>query len=192
MADRIVSTDMPFTVMSMEADRDYLLARMLSFVGGGFHSRAGFVAQQACEKYMKAFTVHAAKKYLQTHKLLDLAKACAPFSSYFDEAETKRILKNFDYFEQVGRYGGAANFDPLAKKSPEVETAGVMVWMHDYLRELDAFVHEVRGSLKFERSGMDFLNAILQGRTDNLFVATWTGKPSLREILVRENYYFGA
>jgi hypothetical protein len=57
MPIKIVPTDLPFTAFSMEADRDYLLARMISFLGGGFHSRAGFLGQQACEKYMKALTV---------------------------------------------------------------------------------------------------------------------------------------
>jgi HEPN domain-containing protein len=58
MAPKLVKTEMPFWSFSKEADTDYLLARMINFLGAGFHSRAGFFAQQACEKYMKALMIH--------------------------------------------------------------------------------------------------------------------------------------
>jgi ISXO2-like transposase domain/HEPN domain len=102
----IVKTDMPFPVFAMEADTDYLLARLINFLGGSFHSRAGFFAQQACEKYMKALSVQRDGSYAETHKLLDLATICEPYGTFFSETETKRILEQFDIFDQIGRYGG--------------------------------------------------------------------------------------
>jgi HEPN domain-containing protein len=97
------STDFPFTVFSMEADTDYLLARMIHFLGAGFHSRTGFFAQQACEKYLKAFSVQKTASFLETHNLRTLAEFCEPHDSYFSEAETCRILEQFDLFDQIGR-----------------------------------------------------------------------------------------
>ena len=57
MAPKLIKTDFPFTFISMEADLDYLLARMIHFLGAGFHARAGYFAHQACEKYLKALSV---------------------------------------------------------------------------------------------------------------------------------------
>src|ERR1700687_6065558 len=102
-APAVIEADFPFVVFSLEADRDYLLARHLSFTGHGFHSRAGFLGQQACEKYMKAVLVQERGKYLLTHQLFPLAEACAELDPFFAEEETKNTLRAFDSFEQVGR-----------------------------------------------------------------------------------------
>jgi HEPN domain-containing protein len=99
----------------MEAHHDYLLARLVSFLGGSFHSKAGFFGQQACEKYLKALSVQHSKLYLDTHKLPKSAIPCQPYGPFFSEKETLRILEQFDIFDQIGRYGGAAKFDPLSK-----------------------------------------------------------------------------
>jgi HEPN domain-containing protein len=123
----IRKTDKPFTVRSNEADKDYLLARFISLIGGGFASRAGFFAQQACEKYMKAVTIQAKGQYDETHQLAEIAKMCADIDPYFGDREIIKIRTLFDVFDQLGRYGAAAKFDPLAPKNPEFETAGVIV-----------------------------------------------------------------
>ena len=190
--NKITPTDMPFAVFSLEADRDYILARFISFLGAGFHSRAGYLAQAACEKYMKAYTVQEAKHYLAKHNLLELADTCQHFDSYFGEVETRRILAQFDIFEQVGRYGGGAKYDPLAIKTPDIETAGVSIWLGSYLQDLDGFVFKVRGLLKFEQGGrMDMLSAILSGDTRNVLVGTWNGPP-LMQVLTHNNPFFTA
>jgi HEPN domain-containing protein len=191
MSPKTIPTDLPFHVFSLEADRDYLLARMISFAGGGFHSRAGFLGQQACEKYMKAFLVQESKSSVQTHKLLKLAEHCSRFNSYFVQDEARNALRNFDRFEQVGRYGAHANFDPLARQRQEVEIAGVMVWSEDYLRDLDAFVFRARGLLDYASVAFDdSLKSILQGNTRSILVGTWTGTPPLFDVLTRKNCHF--
>ena len=189
-SEKTITTEMPFTHLSLEADRDYLLARFISFLGGAFASRAGYFAQAACEKYMKAFTIQEAKHYLGKHVLLDIADTCLPFDPYFGEPETRRVLQQFDKFEQVGRYGAAVKFDPLSARTPEMQTAGVWTWHQSYLSDLDAFVFKVRNLLRFDgQVGMDMLSAILANDNKNYFVATWTGPPLLNVLTVNNRYF---
>jgi HEPN domain-containing protein len=189
---QVVRTTLPFVAFSHEADRDYLLARMITFLGGGFHSRAGFFAQQACEKYMKAVMVQQSSSYLQTHKLMELAEACAMFEPYFGEADTNATLQAFDYFDQVGRYGAAANYDPLAQDTIELKTAGVSIWTEDHLDRLDGFVHKTRGLLDFTTTTLtDSLKAIVDMDRKSMLLATWQGKQPLRVVLTKKNRYFG-
>jgi HEPN domain-containing protein len=204
MANKIIQTDMPFPVFSMEADTDYLLARLVNFLGSSFHSRAGFFAQQACEKYMKALSVQRDQSYAETHKLLDLAQICEPYGAFFSEAETKRILKQFDIFDQIGRYGGASNFDPLSKGqsvggvsikvAPGVQVAGASIWTGKHISDLDAFVFQSRGFLDFEKARFgDSLNAILNNeRSKSSHLAMWRFPIPLRRILTARNAYFKA
>ena len=187
---KIVQTEMPFTAFSMEADRDYILARFINFLGGAFASRAGYCAQASCEKYMKAFTVQEAQHYLAKHNLMDIADSCAPFNTYFNETDTREKLGKFDAFEQVGRYGAHARFDPLSVQTDQLQTAGTWVWDDTYLRDLDSFVFTVRGLLHFDTcQGMDALNEILTGSSRNYFVATWKGPPLIK-VLTANNHSF--
>jgi hypothetical protein len=91
-ANKVVQTDQSFGVFTKEADTDYLLARMINFLGAGFYGRTGFFAQQACEKYMKALMVERTRTYLETHNLKDLAAQCVPYEPYFADAKTLAIL----------------------------------------------------------------------------------------------------
>jgi HEPN domain len=201
MAPKTVKTDMPFAVFSMEADTDYLLARMINFLGAKFHSRAGFFAQQACEKYMKALSVQRDGTYAETHNLKELAVACEPYDPYFSADDTKRILEQFDLFDQIGRYGGAAKFDPLAKGktaggmtmkvAPGVQLAGVSVWKGSYLHDLDAFVFKARSFLDFSKITFDDgLKSILERNRGSALMSTWAGKTPLRVVLTKNNHYF--
>jgi HEPN domain-containing protein len=203
MAPKIVKTDMPFPVFSVEADTDYLLARMINFLGSAFYGRAGFFAQQACEKYMKALSVQRDQTYAETHKLLELAAICEPYDAYFSDKETARILEQFDIFDQIGRYGGAANFDPLSKGSsvggaslkvaPGVRIAGAWTWTDKHLNDLDAFVFKARLFLDFEKAKFDDgLKSISERNRRSLIMSTWTGKMPIRVVLTKNNRYFKA
>jgi HEPN domain-containing protein len=184
-------TNFPFQVFSDEADNDYLLSRMIHFLGGGFHSRAGFFAQQACEKYMKALMVQETKSYIPTHKLLELAEACAPLDAFYADPRTIRVLKNFDYFDQVGRYGTAATYDPLAVDTEELKTAGVCIWMSSYLDDLDGFIFKTRGKLDFERARYhNSLKAIIERNRRSLIADAWKGKQPIRVVLTKQNRYY--
>lgn len=188
---KTITTDMPFTFFSMEAEKDYLLARMIHFFGASFHGRAGFFAQQACEKYMKALTVQASGSYLETHKLGLLADACIPIDPYFAEPSTRDVLRVFDMFDQLGRYGAGANFDPLAQKTPTFETAGVVYWHSNNLNLLDTFVGVVLKHLDFEkvryRNG---IAAVHQRDAKADIMNSWKGPVSLRSVLTRGNRVF--
>jgi len=203
LALEIIQFDKPFTVFSREADKDYLLARMISFVGGGFEAKAGLLGHQACEKYMKAVMVQANATYAETHKLLELANFCEPRDAYFGEPETTRILEQFDIFDQIGRYGAAANFDPLAKGGsaggltvqigPGIQAAGLSVWTPKHLSDLDGFVFKARSLLDFVKAKHnDGLKSILANDQKSSLIATWKGPWSLQEILTADNAHFKA
>jgi HEPN domain-containing protein len=185
------TTDKPFVIFSSEADADYLLARMLNFAGAAFHGRAGYSAHQACEKYLKAFSVFGLGEFAYSHRLLDLAKHCAELNPYFENPDLISKLKIFDEFAEVGRYGAAARFDPHARKESSVTTAGVYTWSEAYLGVLDAIVFDVRGLLNFESyPSMDMLRAILNRDKRNLFVHSWALNMPLRVVLTRKNAVF--
>jgi len=198
------STNKPFWMFSVEADTDYLLARMINFLGSGFSSRAGFFAQQACEKYMKAIMLQLKSEYSDIHKLLPLADVCKQYDPYFAEKNTARILEQFDLFDQIGRYGGLANFDPVSKGktiggltlnvSSGVQFAGAFAWHSTYLDDLDGFVFKSRSLLTFSSAeiGFDYIKGILDNNQTMGFLRDWEGKQPLREILTRGNRYFCA
>ena len=191
MPTRIVTTDFTFAVFTHEADIDYLLARWIHFAGGGFHARAGFFAQQSCELYMKAVMVQGDKRYAETHKLLELARYCAQYDAFFDEDATKRMLTHFDSFDQVGRYGGAAKFDPQAQRSGSLEVVGVAIWTDVDLDNLDRFVFKARSLLDFDKIGFgDSLKSIQQRNRKNPLTSMWSGRPPLRVVLTRSNRFF--
>jgi HEPN domain-containing protein len=183
---RRVSTTLPYLVFSREADIDYLLARMIHFLGHGFIGRAGFFAHQACEKYMKAVMVQNTGAYLETHKLPKLASACSEFEAYFAKQSTITTLRIFDTFEQVGRYGGAANFDPLATVARGKKiTAGTTLWLGHYLDLLDEFAFKITGMLGHT------LKPILEDDTQHSWLlATWKGDRPLKLVLTQQNSYF--
>ena len=201
MATKLIKTEMPFWMFSKEADTDYLLARMINFLGAGFHSRAGFFAQQACEKYMKALTVQRDGTYLETHNLKELAALCVPYDPYFALTNTRQILERFDMFDQVGRYGGAANFDPLSTgksvggnwmaASPGTDIAGAFIWYQAYLDDLDGFVFKARSFLNFSNASYDDgLKSILERNRRSALLVTWSGKEPLRVVLTKGNRFF--
>lgn len=191
MATRIKKTDFPFPIFSTEADRDYLLARHTNFLGPGFHSRTGFFAQQACEKYMKAVSVQARSEYLETHILLQIAEFCSDIDPFFADPSTKTTLEIFDNFEQVGRYGVAANYDPLAIETEQFRTAGIAVWQQNYLNLLDAFVFKVHSMLNYEKANyVNSIKAILENNRNEFLTGTWRGRPPLRVVLTKQNRYF--
>jgi hypothetical protein len=206
MAIAMVKTDMPFTVFSMEADTDYLLARLVNFLGASFHSRAGLFSQQACEKYMKALSVQKDGTYAETHKLLELAAICEHYDAYFADPNTRRVLEQFDIFDQLGRYGGAAKFDPLARgktvggitfqTGPGVQVAGATMWTGGRIGELDAFVWKARSYLDFKGKGNGFsdsLDAIVKNDPrKSSHLAMWKFPVPLRDVLTFGNAYFKA
>lgn len=134
--------------------------------------------------------LQAAGKYSEGHKLLDLRMICAEHDSFFKDDEIVESLRIFDEFEQVGRYGAAANFDPGAKTTADFKTSGVMMWSENYIDKLDRFVFETRGRLDFKKVGYgDSFSAVLNGGK-KMFASSWNLKPPLPVVLTRDNKYF--
>jgi hypothetical protein len=89
-------------------------------------------------------------------------------------------------FDQVGRYGAAANFDPLSKSRTAssggmavqigagIQVAGAWVWMPQYLQDLDGFVFKARSHLDFAKAKFgDGLKAALEGRANASTLGMW-------------------
>lgn len=199
MPAKMIKTDKPFTVFSVEADIDYLSARMLAFLGNLFHARAGYLGHQACEKYLKALCVQKHNSYLETHKLMELMTAIENNYEFAKHENAKADLQKFDVFAQVGRYGAATNYDPLSKGMPvagaqfhpskDVEIAGARFWEPQHLLSLDRFVFNARTKLVYNNYD-DGLLSVMTGNQRSMLVGTWSGPIPIKEVLTRNNKYF--
>ena len=188
---KTITTDKPFSVFSLEADRDYLLARLINFSGHGFASRAGYFGQQAVEKYFKALMVQEEKAYFKTHDLIRLAHYCSKYDSTFNNEDFIKNIIIFDDFREVGRYGGESRHDPHAKKEEDFITAGVYVWIDTNIKILDEIVNILRRKLNFKAINFsDSLNAIAKNDNKDFLASTWKLSINLKKILVSNNDYF--
>ncbi len=186
-----IKTDKTHSVFSMEADKDYIIARLLNFTGAAFASRAGYYSQQALEKYLKAFLVQQSGKYLKEHDLLKLAKYCSKLDTDFSDKNFIKNLEVFNLFIDVGRYGGEASYNPLSKRTKEFQTAGIMVWLDSNIKILDSLVFKIRSKLDFKKVGFsDNLKAILENDISNYFVGTWRLPIKLKGMFTTGNDYF--
>ncbi len=186
-----ITTDKPFAVFSLEADRDYLLARLIAFSGSGFAPRAGYFAQQACEKYLKAFSVQKCNKYLKTHDLIELSRYASEFDRKFADHAFINKLNVFDDFKDVGRYGGEATYDPHSKKEKEFETSGVFIWEVGHIEILDEIVFSIRKQLDFKAIGWsDSLQSVLNDDHIDMLFSTWKLPIPLLDILTTGNHFF--
>jgi len=189
---KFITTDKPFSVFSLEADRDYLLARLINFSGQGFASRAGYFGQQAIEKYFKALTIQEEENYLKTHDLIELAKHCSKYEPLLADDEFLGKVKIFDDFREIGRYGGESAHDPYSKKEKDFTTAGVYVWQDTNIKVLDEIVNILRKKLDFKKIGFsDSLDAIAEGNNRDFLAGTWKLPINLRDILISDNDYCG-
>ena len=186
-----IKTDKPHPVFSLEADRDYIIARLVNFTGAAFSSRAGYYSQQAIEKYLKAFLVQESGEYPKEHDLLKLVQFCSKLDQDFSEVGFLEKLKVFNLFIDIGRYGGEASYDPLSQKTKEFQTAGVMAWSGSNIKILDELVFKIRLKLDFKKVGFtDSIRAILEDDISNYFVGTWKLPIKLKDILSTGNDYF--
>ncbi|MGL5167311.1 MAG: HEPN domain-containing protein [Afipia sp.] len=198
---KAIKPDFGPSVFALEADKDYLTARMINSLGQSLGSRAGFFGQQACEKYLKAVSIQFKGEYLETHQLSVLASHCEDVLPFLTEQAAKDDLSKFDLFEQIGRYGAAAKFDPLSKGKSvggmdvtiddQVNVAGMWVWTAAHVEVLDKVVYFIRGHLDFANMPYDDnLHSIVVNNERNLLVSTWNGPPTIYDVLTTGNSYF--
>lgn len=186
-----VTTNLPWQAFGMEADRDYLLARWIHSSGGTFHSRAGFFAQQACEKYMKAEMVKSTGAFLKTHRLHKLADECATRDPMFNHKKLREAITVFDDFAELGRYGGFAGKNHAnVEVDPGVEVVGAYMWRSSDIRLLDEFAFNIRRKFEYAADRFpDQFAAIIEGR-DCMLSDQWRGQPSLKDVLLTQNPLF--
>ncbi|MDA1079429.1 MAG: HEPN domain-containing protein [bacterium] len=188
---KFITTDKPFSVFSLEADRDYILARLINFSGMGFAPRAGYFGQQAIEKYLKALMVSQDKHYLKEHDLTVLAKYCSKYDSKFKHHDFLKRIKIFDDFREVGRYGGESSYDPQSKKEMNFTTAGAYVWMGQNIKILDELVSYIRTKLNFDEIGFsDSLTEISKDSRRDFLANEWKLPIKLKDILTTDNSFF--
>lgn len=186
---KFIQTDKPFFIFSLEADRDYILSRLINFSGSGFSSRAGYFGQQAIEKYLKALMVYKEKYYSKSHDLISLAKHCSKYNETFSDVDFLEKVTLFNDFIEIGRYGAESNIDPHSKKEKEFTTAGVYTWIDTNIFILDEVVNAIRNELPLDESN-DTLIAIINGNEENFIASTWKLPIKLKDILATKNKYF--
>lgn len=188
---KIIKTDKSFGVFSLEADRDYILARLINFSGSGFAPRAGYSGQQACEKYFKSLMVQEEAQYLKTHDLIELSKYCEKWDPIFGEEKFLAKIKIFDDFREVGRYGGEATHDPNSESRDDFQTAGFYSWTNDNINLLDEIVFIIRGKLNFKKiEWSDSILCIINNDNSDLLMGTWKLPIELRVTLITDNNFF--
>jgi HEPN domain-containing protein len=187
-----IKTDKPFWFFTDQADEDYLAARLLTFCGNTMWHVAAYHSHQASEKYIKSFLVQENQEYPETHNLKILREIAAKANKLFDREDIKRLLEEFDQFEQVSRYGGFANYDPISVKNDQYTIVGGFVWTDNNLKSLDKLVSHIRGLLDFsEKPTLDGIKAVLDDNKKIGFVSDWR-LPTLtiRQILTEGNAFF--
>jgi hypothetical protein len=198
---KVIKPDFGPSVFALEADKDYLAARMINSLGQSLASRSGFFGQQACEKYLKAVSVQFKGEYIETHQLSVLASHCEEVLPFLKEQAAKDDLDKFDLFEQIGRYGAAAKFDPLSKGErvggmkiwigDQVNLAGMWIWTAAHIEILDKLVYFIRGHLDFPSMPFDDgLYSILINNDRSSLVSSWKGPPAIYDVLTTGNSYF--
>lgn len=133
--------------------------------------------------------------------LILLAEYCESHHEFLKNTDARKDLETFDMFDQVGRYGGAAKFDPLSKGksvgdtqfsiNPDVQVAGLWMWSNDHLNRLDRIIYNLRGRLNFKTAKIqDGLISILLDDKNHRLTGTWQGPLPLKEVLTKQNSYF--
>ena len=188
---KIISTNKPPSNFLIQADTDYLVSRLLFICGAGFFNLSAYHSQQSLEKYIKAFTVQEANKYLMTHDLEMLRMTAVVYNNYFSSMELANDLSLFNVYDQVTRYGVEATYDPHCKKNESIEIAASWSFGAGSIKVLDRLVYKIRGLLDFDKiKHSDTLRAILQNQTNDMIVGTWKLGIPIKFVLTQYNDYY--
>jgi len=138
-----------------DADEAYISARLLMLAG--LRTKSAFMAHLAIELYLKlliAETRPLALRELKNmrHDLKGLLKEYVTLSADTDVGSLSGEIEEFDEYDQVGRYGPNATFDPQKKQNEDFMVRGGFV-QDNYLQKLDRIVAELRGKVSSATSG---------------------------------------
>lgn len=172
---------------ALEADMEYLTARLLLNSGAALATKGTYHAHTALEEILKSYIATKGQLPAQIHLLDRLAETAADFDDpWFGEESVVNRLRSFNRYQQLGRYGANANenSDPDRVESPNLQARGVIAIGPELLRDLDELYLTIRS--KIGPVQIDGLSAIMEGRTDHLFTKGW-GFPVSPEVALTTN-----
>jgi len=165
---------------AIEASRCYFTTRYVYLGGMTLMNGSGFFAQGAIEQYLKAviLTVDGSKVkevYKLRHNLKKLRELAFELTNdgEFDSEMFKTAVEYFDPFDQVGRYGSNANYDPLAQTSDTLISTGVSAWQPDYIPHLDYAIMVCRKHVSIDPSSMDLIAQVKARNTKSMAWRNW-------------------
>jgi hypothetical protein len=162
---------------AIEAARSYFAARYIYLGGMSIRNKAGYLAHSTIEQYLKAIIckydpLQAKEISKKLHNLTNLLPTAhkATNEVIFTSSNMREIVSHFDSFDQVGRYGANAKFDPLAKIGKGIDTKGVWVMAPYSIQKLDYIVMICR---KYVRIAPIHLDVVAQIKAKNKRSEVW-------------------
>lgn len=183
---------------AIEAARSYFTARFVYLGGMSLMNGAGFFAHSAIEQYQKAiickFDPSKSKNISDIkHNLKELRKITYEVTGneLFNTDYMKQLIEDYDAFDQVGRYGANAKFDPLAKKEASFSTKGVSIMTLDSINQLDYFVMVCRKLITITPINMDVIDQAKSRNTKSVLWTNWhLNEITPDDVLTYDNAYF--
>lgn len=165
---------------AIEACRCYFTSRYVYLGGMSLMNGSGFFAHGAIEQYLKAVILTAngtkvKEVYNLRHNLKKLRELAFELTNdtELDSEMFKTAMEYFDPFDQVGRYGSNANYDPLAQSSDMLTSTGVSVWQPDYMPHLDYVIMVCRKHISIDPNTMDLIAQIKARNTKSMAWVNW-------------------
>lgn len=187
-------------VFAIEAATSYFAARYLYFGGISLMNRAGFLAHSAIEQYLKAIICkydptqaqNISKKLHHLNRLLVEVHRLTK-DNIFNSIIIKETIEHFDVFDQVGRYGANAKFDPLSKSEGEILTKGVSIMNHDDIKQLDYIISICRKFVTIKTIHLDIVAQIKAKNSKSSIWLNWNlSEITPDDILKYDNNYYEA
>ena len=101
-----------------KADRDLKVARRELESENPVTEAVCFHAQQAVEKYLKAFLVYHNRPFRKTHDIAELLHLCIKVDKSFEKFMNEKVVKLTVYSVDT-RYPGALDYEPTPEEARE-------------------------------------------------------------------------
>jgi len=160
----------------LEADKEYLAARLLLQGGIAIQSKGTYNATTALELILKAYLAEPLGTEMRGHDLKDLAIACqAGNDLFFSDPAVLEGFNNFTPFQQLGRYGAnaGASSDPGRVDELNMNLRGLMVLSSATIQVLDRLFLTTRSKIPASGKITNGLLAIMEQTSNHLFTRGW-------------------
>lgn len=174
----------------VEADKEYLAARLLLLGGSAISSKGTYHAATALEQILKGYLEGVVGIKKQGHDLQVLAVASqAGGDTFFSDPATLSGFDGFTRYQQLGRYGpnASAKSDPERIDTPTLKVFGKVEITPDTLQTLDRLFLTTRAKILIKR--INGLKAIQDGQSNHLFVQGWVLPITSLAVLTAGNQY---